>query len=362
MWLVVTSTCSYCGHRAAHERFRSIGGTWRRCGRCNYAWRGLGQSLAAVFARPLLGACARAPVIDRDFQPLSTLSAVTRAPRPAPAALQHHSSSQASGSDQGPTGAEDWLADVEARFAGEHHGTQSGSGANDPVAPISISRAAARRLDTTTTANATETYQTDALVDPDWDHWLACLEAGYERTDVEGTSNAAASPVDVARSELADIPTSGERRPGLDSWLDTVDGLSLGCRDAEVGRHGERPVEDSGPRSCVDRPDEPCAPVLLQSRRPAPIMPVVTAVARLGEMDATLRLVGEALTRGETAYQRLVSRWTPCRLEVDVARSSAVVPFVAKVAGPEQDAPVTRESHAHLQGGDPGSDGWFATR
>ncbi len=314
--------------------------------------------LAAVLARPLLDEGARVPVIYRDFRRLSTLSAVTRAPRPAPA-LHRRSSSQARGPDQGPTGSEHWLADVEARFAGEQHVTQSGSGANDPVAPISISRAAAaQRLDTTSTASADENDHPDVLVDSAGDHWLACLEAACERMDVEGTSSADAYPVDAALSELAGVPTSGERRPELDNWLDTVDGLSLGCRDVAEGRYVERPVEDSGTRPCVDHPEEPRAPVL-RSDRPAPIMTVAAVVARLGEMDATLRLVGEALTRGETVYEGLVSRWTPYRLEVDLVRNSSGDPSVANVTDLEQDAPVARESDA--LGGDPGSAGWSAT-
>lgn len=89
-------------------------------------------------------------------------------------------------------------------------------------------------------------------------------------------------------------------------------------------------------------------------------MTVAAVVARLGEMDATLRLAGEALTRGETVYEGLMSRWTPYRLEVDLVRNSSGDPSVANVTDLEQDAPVARESDA--RGGDPGSAGWSATR
>jgi len=105
------------------------------------------------------------------------------------------------------------------------------------------------------------------------------------------------SSVDVARSDLDEVPTSGE--PWLDDWL-----------VAEMGRRVERPVEDPGRRPCVDHLDEPGVTVL-QAGRPAPTVAIAVAVARLGDMGADLLRVGETLARGEAGFQRLVSRWNP---------------------------------------------------
>ncbi|TDI20662.1 MAG: hypothetical protein E2P06_14960 [Acidobacteria bacterium] len=41
----MTTTCLQCGNRETHEMVSSIGGTWHRCARCHYAWRGLDPAL-----------------------------------------------------------------------------------------------------------------------------------------------------------------------------------------------------------------------------------------------------------------------------------------------------------------------------
>jgi len=291
-WDVVTSTCSHCGNRDSHERFRSIAGVWYRCGRCNYAWRGLGQSLAAVFARPHSDRSAGARAIDRDRHPRSgrLAQAQARAPRPVPAAPQRRPSSPAHVSGQRPAGAEHWLAGVEAGLAAGHPVTPGGSGATDPDGWTSgPRRLSERQVDPAPTVDADGNNQPDVLSDPAGDHRLA----------VE------ASPANVVRP-LEDAQTSGEPRSELDGRLETTETLSVVYRDAAGGRRGERPVAPSGERSRVNR--ETSSSTTLQADPPASTVPIAVLMARVGDMDADLLRVGDALAKCEAAFLRLVRR------------------------------------------------------
>ena len=281
----------------------SIGGTWHRCARCHYAWRGLGPVLAAVPSRPQLDASAQPEVVDRDVQPLSKLSDLARVGRPAPTI------SQAQLSDQGPSVDQRWLADVEAHFERSHNSTVESSS-------VAVEQ------------SASEDLPTPHDTHPELDDWLDRLEDAspvrcpdaevrhhVERwaDDAEPARPRIHQPDEPGAIALQDDHQASE----LDDLFDRLEEASpVPCPDAEVRHHVERRADDpevGQPR--IQHPEEPGA-TALQDDHPASAVPLSVSLVRLGTMDADLLRVGDTFARSDAAFLRLVSRWHPVTVPV----------------------------------------------
>ena len=341
--LVMTTTCSNCGNFDAHEKIRSIGGTWHRCARCNHAWRGLGHVLAAMLRRPQLDPFAQAEVVNRDCQPLPEQA---RAARPEPATsmapgssgvvrrtaaptARRLSSSDARLSDQGLSVDEHWLAVVEARFDGSRELTVDASVASDmpardPDPRVEPERQPARALK----ADAHRVARPQVSMDPTGDHWLAGVEVAYEQGYVsEETPSATGCPtldesssVTVCRSDPEDVPAPLDTRVEMDDWFDDMEEvIPLQRPDADVRCRVERRENDTeARRPSICHPDAPGV-AALQDNRPAPAVPVAVLVSQLGEMDADLVRVRDIFARSDAVFSRIVSRWHPGAVPVGPA-------------------------------------------
>ena len=195
----MNTTCLHCGASDVHEKIVSVGGTWHRCAKCNYAWRGLGQNVASMFRRPRRDALTQAGPC-----PATSLAPATEGAAPAteaPAARPHASADPRS-PDQERRGDGHWLADVEARFDGGREVTVDASVANSSPASAPDSQTGAKRQPVRgLKAEPGDGEQPDDSVAPAVDHWLADVEATYEReTSVDPTADnwlAGVEPADV---------------------------------------------------------------------------------------------------------------------------------------------------------------------
>ena len=266
-------------------------GTWYRCNRCDYAWRGVGQTVKAMLRRPPLDA----EVVKSDVQPLPELA---RAPRPEPTrstapsaggavrrtaapTTRRLSSSDARLPDQGLKVDEHWLAGVEARF--EASGvtkagralTVDASVASDVPARDPDPRVAPEpQPGQATKANAHRVDRPQVSMDPTGDHWLAGVEAAYELGYVSQERPSAtgcpapdeSSSVSVCRSEAEDVPASLDIRVEMDDWFDDMEEV-IPLLDCRV----ERPEHDTEARRPGVR--HPAVPgvTALQDHRKAPV-------------------------------------------------------------------------------------------
>ena len=300
-YLVVTSICSNCGHSARHENISSIRGTWHRCSRCNYAWRGLRQTAAALLRRP-----RRAEVAHADSQPLAKLPKGTRL-----------SASGGRLPDQELSGDEHWLAGVEERFDAGGDLTAdapvaSDMPARDPDPQVAPERQPARAL----TADTHDAERPNDSADPA-EHWLAGVEAAYEDGCVseqtpratECEAPAESGSATVRRSDPEEVPASRNTRVEMDQWLDDMEEEVPLLGPADRRERQEKRTEAKR-RPGIGHPDVLGDPAL-QDNRPAPAVAMADLVSQLGAMDADLVRVGYTFARCDAAFSRLVSRWHP---------------------------------------------------
>ena len=230
--------------------------------------------------------------------------------------------------DQERRGDGHWLADVEARFDGGREVTVDASVANSSPASAPDSQTGAKRQPVRgLKAEPGDGEQPDDSVAPAVDHWLADVEATYEReTSVDPTADnwlAGVEPADVqgdARDETpstAECQTPGETRVKLDDWFDDMEEVvPLQRPAADVRRHVERREQNTeAGQPGIRHPDVPVR-AARHDTIPATAVPVADIVSRLSDMDADLVRVGNTFTKSDAAFSRLVSRWHPGAVSV----------------------------------------------
>ena len=135
-------------------------------------------------------------------------------------------------SDQELTGIFHWLADVETRFDGKHDVSVNASVGNSGHASNPDPQVATERK----LVGALATVSNDGdhpkeSVHPGEDHWLAGVEAAFERgivseetpraTDCPTTREAAAATVGLPAPE--NVPAPRQTRVAMDEWFDDME-------------------------------------------------------------------------------------------------------------------------------------------